>query len=199
VPAPDVIAAIQSQWDDSEKKPADIALVMDTSGSMQDDNKLTNAKAGAKQLVSLLGDKDEFSLLQFSDSASWATRDQSLKESRKESNRAVDSLFPGGQTALYDAVDLAYTHLQERPADHIRALIVLTDGDDNTSKEALSDLLKKIHADGETHTVRIFTIAYGSDAQRKVLEQIATATQGKAYEGTPGNIVEVFRDISTFF
>jgi Ca-activated chloride channel family protein len=199
VPSPDVIAAIQSQWDDSEKKPADIALVMDTSGSMQDDNKLTNAKAGAKQLVSLLGDKDEFSLLQFSDTAGWATKDQSLGESRKESNRAVDSLFPGGQTALYDAVDQAYTHLQERPADHIRALIVLTDGDDNTSKEALSDLIKKIHADGETHTIRIFTIAYGSDAQKTVLTQIATATQGKAYEGTPGNIVEVFRDISTFF
>ena len=199
VPPPDVIAAIQSQWDDSEKKPADIALVMDTSGSMQDDNKLTNAKAGAKQLVSLLGDKDEFSLLQFSDTSGWATKDQSLGESRKESNRAVESLFPGGQTALYDAVDQAYTHLQERPADHIRALIVLTDGDDNTSKEALSDLIKKIHADGETHTIRIFTIAYGRDAQKSVLEQIATATQGKAYEGTPGNIVEVFRDISTFF
>ncbi len=119
--------------------------------------------------------------------------------SRKASDNGIDSLFPGGQTALYDAVDQAYSHLQERPADHIRALIVLTDGDDNTSKDTLSDLLKKIHADAETHTIRIFTIAYGRDAQKSVLEQIANATQGKAYDGTPGNIVEVFRDISTFF
>jgi Ca-activated chloride channel family protein len=199
VPPPDVIAAIQQQWDVAEKKPADIALVLDTSGSMQEDNKLTNAKAGAKQLVSLLGDKDNFSVLQFSDKSNWATKDEALGVSRKATDAGIDSLFPGGQTALYDAVDQAYSYLQERPADHIRAVIVLTDGDDNLSKEPLSDLLNKIHADAEAHTIKIFTIAYGRDAQKSVLEQIANATQGRAYDGTPGNIVEVFRDISTFF
>lgn len=199
VPPPDVIAAIQAQWDGAEKKAADVTLVLDTSGSMQDDGKLTNAKTGVKQLLSLLGDKDDFSLLQFSDTSSWATKDEALGVSRKASINAVDSLFPGGQTALYDAVDQGYAHLQERPPDHIRALIVLTDGDDTASKGALTDLLKKIHADGESRTIRIFTIAYGSDAQKGVLEQVANASQGKAYTGTPGNIVEVFRDISTFF
>jgi Ca-activated chloride channel family protein len=199
VPPPDVIAAVQQQWDGSEKKAADIALVMDTSGSMSEDQKMPNAKAGAKQLVSLLSDKDDFSLLQFSDSANWAIQDAPLGVARKTSNTAIDSLFPGGQTALYDSVGMAYAHLQQRPADHIRALIVLTDGDDNLSKATLTDLLKNIHADAETHTIRIFTIAYGRDAQKSVLQQIADSTQGKAYDGTPANIVEVFRDISTFF
>jgi Ca-activated chloride channel family protein len=199
VPTPDVVAAIQQQWDAEEKKSADIALVLDTSGSMRDDNKLTNAKAGAKQLVSLLSDKDDFSLLQFSNSTTWASTDQALGVSRKSSTDAVDSLFAGGGTALYDAVGQAYSHLEQRPADHIRALIVLTDGEDNQSKATLNDLLKTIHADAETRTIRVFTIAYGHDAQRGVLQQIADATQGKAYDGTPSNIVEVFRDISTFF
>jgi Ca-activated chloride channel family protein len=199
VPAPDVLAAIQQQWDTQEKKAADIALVLDTSGSMREDNKLTNAKAGAKQLVSLLSDKDDFSLLQFSNSATWASTDQALGVSRNSSTTAIDSLFSGGGTALYDAVGQAYSHLEQRPADHIRALIVLTDGEDNQSKATLNDLLKTIHADAETHTIRVFTIAYGHDAQRGVLQQIADATQGKAYDGTPSNIVEVFRDISTFF
>lgn len=199
VPSPEVVAAIQQQWDTQEKKAADIALVLDTSGSMQEDNKLTNAKAGAKQLVSLLSDKDNFSLLQFSNSFNWASTDQALGVSRKSSTDAIDSLFSDGQTALYDAVGQAYSHLEQRPPDHIRALIVLTDGDDNQSKATLNDLLKTIHADAETHTIRVFTIAYGHDAQRGVLQQIADATQGKAYDGTPSNIVEVFRDISTFF
>jgi Ca-activated chloride channel family protein len=199
VPSPEVVAAIQQQWDTQEKKAADIALVLDTSGSMQEDNKLTNAKTGAKQLVSLLSDKDNFSLLQFSNSFNWASTDQVLGVSRKSSTDAIDSLFPDGQTALYDAVGQAYSHLEQMPADHIRALIVLTDGDDNQSKATLNDLLKTIHADAETHTIRVFTIAYGHDAQRGVLQQIADTTQGKAYDGTPSNIVEVFRDISTFF
>ncbi|AXC14810.1 hypothetical protein ACPOL_5562 [Acidisarcina polymorpha] len=199
VPSSEVVAAIQHEWDAVEKKPADIALVLDTSGSMSEESKMPNAKAGAKQLVSLLSDKDEFSLISFNDVPSWATTDQALASSRRPSLEAVDSLFPGGETALYDSIDQAYTHLQRRPADHIRAIIVLTDGADNKSAVTLSELLSRIHADPEAHTIRIYTIAYGHDAKRDVLGEIANATQGKAYDGTPQNVVEVFRDISTFF
>jgi Ca-activated chloride channel homolog len=199
VPSSEVISAIQRVWDTAEKKPADIALVLDTSGSMQDESKMPNAKAGAKQLVSLLSDKDEFSLISFNNAPSWATTDQPLVASRKPSVDAIESLFPDGQTALYDAIDAAYAHLQRRPADHIRAIVVLTDGEDNRSTVLLSELLSRIRSDAEIHTIRIYTIAYGSDAKRDVLAQIANATQGKAYDGNPQNIVEVFRDISTFF
>jgi Ca-activated chloride channel family protein len=199
VPSSEVVNAIQHQWDSEEKKPADIALVLDTSGSMQEESKMPNAKAGAKQLVSLLSDKDDFSLISFNSVPSWATTDQALTSSRKPSLDAVDSLFPGGETALYDAIDEAYVHLQRRPADHIRAIVVLTDGEDNKSVVPLSELLSRIRADPESHTIRIYTIAYGRDARRDVLKEIADATEGKAYDGTPQNIVEVFRDISTFF
>jgi Ca-activated chloride channel family protein len=199
VPSSDVIAAMQQQWDGQEKKAADIVLVLDTSGSMQQEGKMVSAKAGAKQLVSLLSDKDEFSVVPFSTEPSWATTDQPVGSGRKVTSDAIDSLFPGGETALYDAVDQAYGHLFSRPSSHIRALVVLTDGEDNNSKATLNELLAKIHSDAETHTIRIFTIAYGHDAKRDVLQQIANSTQGKAYDGTPANIVEVFRDISTFF
>ncbi len=199
VPSSDVVNAIEQQWNAEEKKPADIALVLDTSGSMSEESKMPNAKAGAKQLVSMLSDKDDFSLISFNNEASWATTDQPLATSRKPSLDAIDSLFPGGGTALYDAIDTAYQHLEQRPADHIRAIVVLTDGEDNKSALHLNELLPRIRADAETHTIRIYTIAYGTDARRDVLEQIANATQGKSYTGDPKNIVEVFRDISTFF
>ena len=199
VPSSDVIAAIQQQWEDQEKKAADVALVLDTSGSMRSEGKLTAAKAGAKQLVSLLSAKDVFSLLSFSLTANWASVDKRVSTDEKESADAIDSLFAQGPTALYDAVGQGYQHLLQRPADHIRALIVLTDGEDNRSSATLEQLLAKIKPDAETHTIRIFTIAYGSDARRDVLQQIADTTQGKAYDGTPATIVEVFRDISTFF
>ena len=199
VPSSDVIAALQQQWDNDEKKAADIVLVLDTSGSMREEDKMTGAKAGAKQLVSLLSDKDDFSLLPFNTTASWASQNQPAAQGRQVSDSAIDSVFPAGQTALYDAIDQGYAHLLEQPGDHIRALVVLTDGEDNKSSETLDQLLAKIHPDAETHTIRIFTIAYGHDARRDVLQQIADSTQGKAYDGTPTNIVEVFRDISTFF
>jgi Ca-activated chloride channel family protein len=199
VPSSEVVDAIQRQWQTEEKKPADIALVLDTSGSMQEEGKLTNAKAGAKQFVSLLSDKDNFSMVSFSDAPAWATTNQALAVSRKPSLDAIDSLFPGGDTALYDAIDQADNWLQRMPADHIRAIVVLTDGEDNKSALQLSELLSRVRVDPEGRNVRIYTIAYGRDAKRDVLKQIADATQGKSYDGTTRNIVEVFRDISTFF
>jgi Ca-activated chloride channel family protein len=63
----------------------------------------------------------------------------------------------------------------------------------------LADLISKIKFDNETHTIRVFTIAYGRDASQDILKQIADATQAKSYVGTPQNVRSVFKDISTFF
>ena len=84
-------------------------------------------------------------------------------------------------------------------ADKISAIVVLTDGADTHSKLKLDQLLSMIRSDNETRTIRVFTIGYGSAAQKDVLQKIADATQAKYYIGKPENIREVFRDISTFF
>ena len=77
--------------------------------------------------------------------------------------------------------------------------MVLTDGEDTESKMKLNELMDRIRYNGETRAIHVFTIAYGHDARKDILKQIAEATQAKFYEGTPQNIVEVFRDIFTFF
>jgi hypothetical protein len=49
--------------------------------------------------------------------------------------------------------------------------------------------------------VRVFTIAYGADAQgaAQALQRIADASGGKAYEGSTSDIESVYRSISSFF
>src|SRR5215467_1660131 len=74
VPSPEIIDAIQKLWL-QKKKSAEVVLVFDTSGSMNEDQKIQNARVGAKQLVSLLGENDTFSLLPFSDQLNWARQD----------------------------------------------------------------------------------------------------------------------------
>src|SRR5215471_11035477 len=110
VPSPEVINAIRTLWL-QKKKSAEVVLVFDTSGSMNDDQKIQNAREGAKQLVSLLGDNDTFSLLPFSDQLNWARQDTSMKQGRSQSMETVNSLFAEGGTALYDAISAAYAHL----------------------------------------------------------------------------------------
>jgi Ca-activated chloride channel family protein len=200
VPPIDVINGILQAWK-IQKKHSNVVLVLDTSGSMGEENKMQNAKQGAKQLVQLLDDGDTFSFLPFSSELHWAQQDASVKDQRAQLLQHVDSLFAGGGTALYDSIDAAYQHLAEvkNPDAKIQAVVVLTDGEDTESKMKLNELMERIRYNGETRAIHVFTIAYGRDARKDILQKIAEATQAKFYAGTPQNIVEVFRDISTFF
>ena len=202
VPSVQVIDAILKLWD-QKKKGANVVLVLDTSGSMNEELKIQNAREGAKQLVNLLSPGDTLSLVPFNSTIQWAATDVPVKTGKDQLLQQVSSLFAQGGTALYDSIDAGYQHLlsqrQGGADDHILSVVVLTDGEDTESKMKLPELMQRIRFDGETHNIHVFTIAYGRDARKDVLQQIAEGTQAKAYEGTPQNIVEVFKDISTFF
>jgi len=203
VPSVPVMDAILKLFD-QKKKPADIVLVLDTSGSMNDDHKIQNARQGAKQLVDLLSPADQLSLVPFNTKLNWASSDVPISTGKDNLLRTIDSLFAQGGTALYDSIDAAYQHLlssqkQSLQENRILAVVVLTDGADTESSMKLNELMDRIQYDGETRAIHVFTIAYGKDARKDILKQIADATQAKSYEGTPQNITTVFRDISTFF
>ncbi len=201
VPSVEVMDAIVRLWHENKKKP-DVVLAFDTSGSMQEGQRMPNARDGALQLLSMLHDHDSFSLLPFSESAQWALESIEVGPNRKGASERIAALFPSGGTALYDAIEVAYQHqVNAERADprRIRAIVVLTDGADTRSKTQLDPLLQRLRDDRETVGVRIFTIGYGAEANSEALEAIAEASQAKFFAGTPENIRQVFFEISTFF
>ena len=201
VPQVDVMHAILTLWH-ANKKHANITLAFDTSGSMSENRKMENARAAALQLVDQLSDDDQFSLLPFSGSAEWAMQRASIRDGRNTAKEKLGGLYPHDGTALYDAISAAYAaHMasQNLDAERISAIVVLTDGEDVDSKISLDELLRQIKFDNEHHTIRVFTIAYGDDAKKDVLTEIADATQAKFYAGNQQNIRQVLREISTFF
>ncbi len=201
VPSVPVMDAILKLFE-QKKKAANVVLVLDISGSMNEDRKIQNAREGAKQLVNLLSPEDRLSLVPFSTKINWASTDVPISSGRDNLLSTIDSLYAEGGTALYDAIDAGYQHLlqdQKQGGHQILSVVVLTDGADTESKLKLDELMQRIQYNGETRAIHIFTIAYGKDARKDVLKQIADATQAKSYQGTPQNIVDVFRDISTFF
>ena len=203
VPPADVMNAVIDLWK-RNKKHANIALVLDTSGSMKG-ARIDNAKAGAEQLVQMLGAGDRLSVVPFNTGVTWALTDAPVASQKPAADAAINSLFAGGDTALYDAVAAAYDHQANADLDGsaITAVVVLTDGEDTASRLQVGPLLQRIRTSEESRgagkTVRVFTIGYGGEANAKVLKDIADATDGKAYAGTPENIREVFKDIATFF
>ena len=83
----------------------------------------------------------------------------------------------------------------------INAVVVLSDGADTESRRSKADALAAIRArsEGEGRQIRIFTIAYGSDAKSDVLEEIAAASAASAYSGDPQTIEAVYLQISSYF
>ncbi|MGC3990917.1 MAG: VWA domain-containing protein [Chthoniobacteraceae bacterium] len=201
VPSAEVMDGITRLWHENKKR-ARITLVFDTSGSMREDNKIVSARLGGLELLKKLDDADSFALEPFNNQILGNTPPAPLKGARETYEKQINSLFASGGTALYDAINRAFdTQMQTRKSssDEITAIVVLTDGADTNSQMNLEQLLDHIKSDEETRNIRIFTIGYGADAETDVLEKIANATQAKFYKGTPENIGEVFKDISTFF
>lgn len=200
VPPVEVIEAVREVWR-AHKKRSDVTLVLDVSGSMRDEGKMENAKAGAEQLLQLLDPEDTFSFLPFNSTPVWAEQGIRLGDARDGAIQRVRGIFADGGTALYDAISMAHAWAAPRSGKgRISAIVVLSDGQDTDSETIqLAELLQRLRGSGEAQGVRVFTIAYGQGAQTNVLEQIAETTRGRSYVGTPENIRTVFREISTFF
>src|SRR5262249_967151 len=103
---------------------------------------------------------------------------------------APGSLDTRGQTALYDALYLSAVHLNEGKKDK-KALLVITDGEDNTSKYNLEKVLAELRA--SKVTVYAIGLLEDNDVRggpfskspskkaKEVLEKFANTTGGRAY------------------
>jgi VWFA-related protein len=103
---------------------------------------------------------------------------------------------PGGMTALYDAVIDGLAHLA-RARNQKRALVVLTDGDDNASTQSESNMLYRA---SQSNAV-IYTIWTGNllpdDGNPRLLRRLAERSGGVAF--TPRNeqeVVKAFTEIA---
>jgi Ca-activated chloride channel family protein len=199
VPSADVISGIQALWRDV-KKPVDLIVVMDVSGSMRGD-KISSARRSLLQFIDLLDDRDRLAIILFSDDLVTLTPLSPLGEKRGDVTRRVSGIVEQGDTRLYRAIDTAYGELlNSGDPRHIRAMVVLSDGEETVHDMTLDQLLANIGTSSEAGTApKIFTIAFGENADRVILERIAEVTGGRQYDSDPETINEVYSLIATFF
>ena len=115
----------------------------------------------------------------------------------------IDSLEPGGGTALYDAVYSACRDklLTSRGAEPVRKMIVLiSDGDDDQSHAYLDDAIKECQR-ADTNIYAISTnVSPDRDSGDEVLKKMAIATGGKAFfpntiEDMPVSFAEIQNEL----
>jgi Ca-activated chloride channel family protein len=200
IPSAPVIEGIQDLWRQT-KKPVDLIVVMDISGSMSGD-KISSARSSLLQFVGKLDDRDRLRIDLFNDQIATLTPLTPIGEKRQQVLDSVSGIFEQNDTRLYDAVLKAYEDLlREGDPDHIRAIVVLSDGDDTASNASLDQVMQQIESSaGEGgNAIKIFTIAFGDDADSDILKQIAEPSGGKQYDSSPDTIQKIYDEIATFF
>jgi Ca-activated chloride channel family protein len=171
-----------------EDIPVSMGLVIDNSGSMRD--KRPRVNEAALTLVQASNPQDEAFVVNFNDDF-YLDLDKDFTNSVPELKEALERIDSRGSTALYDAIIGSMDHLKKASKDK-RVLLIVTDGEDNTSRNSLEKTVREIQ---KTNTV-IYTIGLLGDENkkaksraRKALKEIAEASGGLAF--FPENVDDV--------
>ena len=208
-PSPPVLSSVRAAWGELRKK-ARILLVLDVSGSMGQSagagkTRLELAQAAAVKGLAQLSDADEVGLWTFPgpEQVYWQYLPvEPLGPQREEMSNRIQQLIPSGGTPLYAVTRKASEAVRAcAGADTINAIVVMTDGKneypDDTDLDGLVRQLGDLAAEGG---VRVFTIAYGEDADLDSLKRISEASRAAAYDATdPLTIDSVFTNVLSNF
>lgn len=121
-----------------EDVPVSMGIIIDNSGSMR--NKRSKVAAAALALVKASNPEDEVFIVNFNDDA---FLDQSLTNDIKKLEEALDRLDARGGTAMRDAISMSIDYVKEKGKKDKKVLLVITDGNDNSSNSTLEQLVPK--------------------------------------------------------
>ncbi|HLX41932.1 MAG TPA: VWA domain-containing protein [Bryobacteraceae bacterium] len=170
-----------------EDVPVSMGIVVDNSASMRE--KRTQVAAAAMALVKASNPDDEMFIVNFNEDA---YLDQPFTGDNAKLSQALDRIDSKGNTAMFDALNMSMNYLKDKGSQEKKVLLVITDGNDNTSATTLKQLVYK----ARQQEVLIYCIALLSDDEPReakkaaaALKALTTATGGLDYY--PKSLAEI--------
>ncbi|MEJ7616646.1 MAG: VWA domain-containing protein [Pyrinomonadaceae bacterium] len=177
--------------------PASVGVLFDVSGSMSGD-KVARAREALSRFIQTSHEQDEYFLIGFN------SRAQLLLDRTRDADSVLDKLTfvqTRGQTALYDACYLGVEKVT-RGAHPKRALLVISDGQDNNSRYTFNEL-KRLLKESDVVIYGIGILGGGDPssslgmAGQSILDEIAGVSGGKAFfPTTTAEMNEIFERIA---
>lgn len=168
---------LQAMKGEASRHPAlNVALVIDTSGSMSAEGKMEAAKRAAKRLVDGLRPGDILSVVSFDSHARVVVPAQKVGDPLALKRR-IEALRPGADTNIYDGLKLGYREARKNSLrDGVSLVILLSDGEvtSGVSNPAAFRNLAAEQAGAEVQTTSVgLGISYNEDLM------LAIAREGK--------------------
>jgi Ca-activated chloride channel homolog len=161
-----------------EDIPVAMGIVIDNSGSMRE--KRAKVNQAALNLVRASNPQDEVFVVNFNDEY---YLDQDFTNDLLKLKEALEKIDAKGGTALYEAVVASADHLKRNARLEKKVLFVVTDGEDNASRENLEQAVKQLQ---EENGPSVYAIGILGDEEhpkraKKALDIIANRTGGLAF------------------
>ena len=161
--------------------PLRLAILIDTSNSIRDRFRFQQEAATDFVRSVVQRDRDKAIVVSFDSSAELVA---DLTDDLSKLENAIQDLRPGGGTALYDAIFYACRDklMLDQPLYKFRrAMVILSDGDDNVSRYTRDQALEMAQkADVVIYTISTNITRIETDGD-KVLKYLASETGGEAF------------------
>ncbi|MBX7245490.1 MAG: VWA domain-containing protein [Candidatus Sumerlaeaceae bacterium] len=193
----------QIQYDESRINPKDVTFVVDTSGSMLDDNKIEQARKALTYCVSQLRPADRFNIVRFSTDVEKyrPNLQEASRENLDEAKGWIGKLNATGGTNISGALGEALELMPSRDGSttdtgRVYSIVFITDGLPTVGVTNADEILRTVKSRNQK-TIRIFTFGVGNDVNTKLLDRVADETRASAEYIRPGEDMEV--PIGKFF
>jgi Ca-activated chloride channel family protein len=154
----------------------ELFLILDTSGSMSGENKLTNAKLAIENIIENMNKNDKLHLIQYNSYSSIIFEDENNRELMLNK---LKSIYPSGGTNLmlgFDQTKILLNKYSKRIS--LKRIFVFSDGQINEGITGHDQLLKEVTSMKNTYEITICSFGIGLDFDEKLMTNIADYGSG---------------------
>lgn len=184
---------------DEDVLPLDLAVVIDTSGSMRSGDKLGFVQDGLRRMVNELRDDDRVALITYATESSFRMQPGPVAGRRNELLDAIDGLVADGGTNLMAGLEDGFQSVLQGPDGYARRVILLSDGRP-TAGEISTPAILAASLGYVSEGVGLTTIGLGTDFNQDLMTRLAEGADGNHYFVEDASAVdEVFEEELRYF